>query len=309
MPSVAVVMGGSPEEHEPSLATGRACSEALCAIGYDVREVVYACNDFPSLMRSLSPSPDVVFNALHGSFGEDGCIQGLLELLHIPYTHSGVLASALAMDKPTAKRMLVACGIRTPQWRVVPAGRLALGEPLARPFVIKPPNRGSSHNVHVIDGKEPLPKAVLQARTSFLVERYIPGKELSVTVLEDEDGTPKALGVTEIIPPARFYDYRAKYALHGGARHVLPAVLPEEIRQLSMRWAIEAHDALGCRGISRSDFRYRERSGSAEELFYLETNSQPGMTPTSLAPEQACRRGLSLPQLCRRLVERAICDR
>lgn len=300
---VAVLMGGLSAEREVSLVSGEACARALEERGYRVSRIDVG-RDLPQ--RLLELRPDRCFNALHGRMGEDGRVQGLLDLLGIPYTHSGVLASALAMDKPMAKRIFASAGLRCPEGVETTPARLAReGAPLPPPFVVKPAAEGSSVGVAIsMDGdlRPVLARNDLGRHDRLLVETYVPGRELTCAVLDD-----RPLAVTEIRPRTDFYDYRAKYT-EGLSTHLVPAPLPEEIYTLVMDWSLRAHRALGCRGVSRADFRFDEARG-AEGLFLLEVNTQPGMTPLSLVPEQAAYCGITFGDLVVRLVEEARCDR
>jgi D-alanine-D-alanine ligase len=303
---VAVLMGGLSAEREVSLVSGEAVARALEERGYRVSRID-AGRDLPRALAEVRP--DVVFNALHGRFGEDGCVQGLLELLGVPYTHSGVLASALAMDKPMAKRLFAAAGIPCPEGRVVPVEAVLAGDPMPRPYVVKPTHEGSSVGVHIVREGEDNPLRQLNRWTfgrEVLVERYVAGRELTVTVLGD-----RALEVTEIRPRQGFYDYRAKYTEHQ-ADHLIPAPLPEADHARALDYALRAHRALGCRGVSRADFRYDDAEAAADPaaggLYILEVNTQPGMTPLSLVPEQAAHVGIGFADLVVRLVEEARCD-
>jgi D-alanine-D-alanine ligase len=301
---VAVLLGGRSAEREVSLSSGAGCARALREEGFDVVEIDPGENPAAQL---LDARVDCAFNALHGRWGEDGCIQGLLELLQIPYTHSGVLASSLAMHKQRTKDVYRAAGIPIVKSVIADrreAGREHLMEP---PYVIKPVNEGSSVGVYIIrkgDNRPPeeLTKPEWHLTDAMMVEEYVPGRELTVAVLGG-----KALGVTEITTDLAFYDYEAKYAA-GGSRHTIPADVPRLVAQEAMRLSVLAHEALGCRGVTRTDFRYDDTSGK-QRLVALETNTQPGMTPTSLVPEQAAYSGMSYGQLCRWLVEDASCDR
>ena len=296
---VAVLHGGMSAEREVSLRSGAQVIEALRKAGFEVRPVVVG-EDLGALIAALTPKPDVVFNALHGRFGEDGTIQGVLDYLGIPYTHSGVRASAMAMDKAAAKAVFSAAGLPVAPHRVIDVAELADHDPLPPPYVVKPVNEGSSVGVSIVypgDNK----RAEIIANWHYgpaMVEQYVPGRELTVGVLED-----RALVVTEIISNEKFYDYTAKYAA-GGSRHVLPAEVPENIAAAAKDIAVAAHRALGCRGASRADLRYDETTG---RVVLLEVNTQPGMTPTSLLPEQAAYVGLDFPALCAWMVERAQC--
>jgi len=251
--------------------------------------------------------PDVVFNALHGRWGEDGCVQGLLELMQIPYTHSGVLASALAMHKQRAKDVYAAAGLPIVKSIVVDRKAAAREHLMEPPYVVKPVNEGSSVGVFIIRKGDNRPPAELGSdkwdlSNLMMVEEYVPGRELTVAVLGSS-----ALAVTEISTNLQFYDYEAKYA-PGGSIHTLPARIPAAVATEAMRLAERAHAALGCRGVSRTDFRYDDTAGK-HRLVVLETNTQPGMTPTSLVPEQAALNGMSYRALCRWIVEDASCDR
>lgn len=298
---VAVLMGGWSAEREVSLSSGHECAKALRQAGWKVSEVDV---DRGIAARLTTLKPDVVFNALHGPIGEDGNIQGLLNILGIPYTHSGVRASAVAMDKPTAKDVFARHGLRCPEGRVVTLADFDDGEPLTPPYVIKPIDQGSSVGVHIVrEGDNYRPTAAdWPFGEQVLVERYVPGRELTVAVWDGE-----AMEVTEITSDRGFYDYEAKYA-EGGSVHLLPAPVPAEIHRQAMEVAAQAHRALGCRGISRADFRYDDTAGEPGQLYLLEINTQPGMTPTSLVPEQAAHHGVSFPELVSRMVEDARCD-
>lgn len=301
---IAVIKGGWSAEREVSLRSGAACAEALRAKGYDVSEIDAGRN----LAEQIGAAgPDAVFNALHGQWGEDGCVQGLLEVLNIPYTHSGVLSSALAMDKQRAKFVLERAGVPSPQGRVMLRKDAAGGHAMEPPYVVKPNAQGSSVGVYIVRKGDNRPPAELSSKEwalgeEVLVEQFIPGRELTVAVMGD-----RALCVTEITTDLAFYDYEAKYA-PGGSSHVLPAKIPAEIERLCLERALRAHQALGCRGVSRSDFRYDE-TRAGEKLFFLETNTQPGMTGTSLTPEQAAHCGISFPELCAWIIEDASCRR
>ena len=303
-PHTAVLMGGLSAEREVSLVSGEACARALEERDYRVTRVDAAEN---LAGRLLELRPEVAFNALHGRFGEDGRVQGLLDLLGIPYTHSGVLASALAMDKPMAKRVFAAAGLRCPEGADIELARvLDEGLPLAPPCVVKPAAEGSSVGVAIIRGTSLAPltqRNDLDPRQRVLVERFIPGIELTCGIL---DGEP--LAVTEIRPREGFYDYRAKYTA-GFADHHVPAPVPPSLYERVMAQALAAHRALGCRGVSRADFRYNPEEGEERGLYLLEVNTQPGMTPLSLVPEQAAYRGIAFADLVVRLVGTARCDR
>jgi len=301
---VAVLLGGRSAEREVSLSSGAGCARALREEGFDVVEIDPGQDPGRQI---LDAKPDCVFNALHGRYGEDGCIQGVLELVRIPYTHSGVLASALAMHKERTKDVYRAAGIPVVKSIVADrreAGREHLMEP---PYVIKPVNEGSSVGVYIIrkgDNRPPseLTRPEWNLTDEMMVEEFVPGRELTVSVMGE-----RALGVTEITTDLAFYDYEAKYAA-GGSTHTLPAKVSESVAREAMRLAILAHKVLGCRGVSRTDFRYDD-TGAKHRLIALETNTQPGMTPTSLVPEQAAHVGMSYAKLCRWMVEDASCDR
>ena len=298
-PRVAVLKGGMSAEREVSLVSGQACAKALREAGYtDVIEV--DCGpDLPVQLRDIKP--DVVFNALHGRWGEDGCVQGMLEWLRIPYTHSGVLSSALAMDKAKSKEVYASVGLPIVQSRLVRREEVAAGHVLPPPYVVKPNNEGSSVGVYMVREGENAPRLAETMPDMVMVETYAPGREFSATVMGD-----RALGVTDIITDG-WYDYDAKYK-PGGSRHEMPANIPAEITAACMDYALRAHQALGCRGVSRTDFRWDEARGLAG-LILLETNNQPGMTPTSLAPEQAAYCGITFAQLCDWMVKDASCNR
>lgn len=307
--TVAVLMGGRSAEREVSLVSGRACVKALRNAGYKVSEVTVD-EDISSLVKALNPAPDVVFNALHGRWGEDGCVQGLLELLRIPYTHSGVMASAMAMDKQMTKSIAGAAGVTSPEGIVVTPQEVAAGDVMDRPYVVKPAHEGSSVGVRIVqagDNQPPIDLSTWTFGDDVLVEQFIPGHELSVAVMGDEP-----LAVTEIQPRGGFYDYEAKYT-DGRADHLIPAPIPKAVTQAALQASLAVHRALGCRGVSRSDFRYDDTkpasNGAAKDhLYFLEVNTQPGMTPLSLVPEQAAHRGISFADLCAWMVENATCD-
>ncbi len=274
---IAVLMGGMSAEREVSLNSGKACAAALRDKGYEVSEIDVS-RDMAALVKALSPKPDAVFNALHGRWGEDGCIQGLLELLQIPYTHSGVLASALAMDKQMAKTVVATAGVTSPEGLVIKARDLGDTDPMPRPYVVKPVREGSSVGVRIVregDNQPPIDVHGWEPETELLVEPFIAGRELTVSVMGD-----RALGVTDIITDG-WYDYDAKYK-EGGSRHVLPADIPAPIFEACLDYALRAHNVLGCRGVSRTDFRWDDRCGLAG-LILLETNTQPGMTPSLIS--------------------------
>jgi D-alanine-D-alanine ligase len=301
MKKVAVLMGGLSAEREVSLTSGAAVQKALEEMGYKVT-AIDAGSDLASQLQKAKP--DVVFNALHGRFGEDGCVQGVLELMAIPYTHSGVLASALAMDKPMAKQVFRAQGLQTPEGRVVHRDEMLSKEPMPRPYVVKPINEGSSVGVMIIreEDNQRFDSQSWPFGEWVLVEPYIKGREVQVAVLDGE-----ALGAIEIKPLGRFYDYEAKYTA-GKAEHIMPAPLSPERYAEVCRYAEQAHAALGCRGLTRSDFRYDEENAGKNPFYLLEVNTQPGMTPLSLSPEIAAHKGISFNQLVQRLLETATLD-
>ncbi len=298
-PKVVVLMGGPSAEREVSLSSGRECAAALRDAACDVIEVD-AGPDVAARLQEIAP--DVVFNALHGRWGEDGAIQGLLEWLRIPYTHSGILASALTLDKQRTKDVYRKVGLPVVESILASADAVRAAHVMPPPYVVKPYNEGSSVGIYIVneDANGP-PQLADDMPEQVMVETFAPGRELTTTVMGD-----RALTVTDIIT-AGWYDYHAKYA-PGGSRHELPADVPQEIFDACMEYALRAHQALGCRGVSRTDFRWDETRG-LDGLILLETNTQPGMTPTSLTPEQAAHVGVTFPELCRWMVEDASCDR
>ncbi|MDB5420807.1 MAG: D-alanine--D-alanine ligase, partial [Brevundimonas sp.] len=303
---VAVLMGGLSSEREVSLTSGKGCADALEGQVARVSRVD-AGRDLAAVLTELKP--DVVFNALHGDWGEDGCVQGVLETLAIPYTHSGVLASALAMDKDKSKAVLKAAGVVVPGGGLYDRHEVARRHVLPPPYVIKPNAEGSSVGVYLVrEGANTPVTEVGDPSWTYgemvMVEPFIPGKELCVAVVGEKTG-PRALTVTDITPTKGFYDYEAKYA-PGGSTHALPADLPAHVFEAALRQSELAHVAMGCRGVSRSDFRYDDVK---DELVFLEVNTQPGMTPTSLVPEQAAYVGMSYQDLVRWIVEDASCPR
>ena len=303
---VAVLMGGWSAEREVSLNSGAACANALESVGYRVTRIDVDRNIADTL---TGLKPDVCFNALHGKWGEDGCVQGILETLEVPYTHSGVLASALAMDKERAKTAFNAAGIPVAESLVVSPIAAARQHLMQPPYVIKPVTEGSSVGVFIVreDHAHP-PQELTRPDWAFgnvMVERYIGGRELTCAVLGD-----RPLGIIDILPAEglSFYDYEAKYA-KGGSRHVLPAQISPNIYEFIQKLALDAHNALGCRGVSRADFRFDDRPEGTGELVCLEVNTQPGMTATSLVPELAAHAGLTFGELVRWMVEDASCNR
>ena len=303
---VAVLMGGLSPEREVSLSSGRMCADALEGQAARVTRVD-AGRDLAQVLAELKP--DVALNALHGVWGEDGCVQGILETLQIPYTHSGVMASAVAMDKDKSKAVLKAAGIAVPGGGLFDRHEVAARHVIAPPYVVKPNAEGSSVGVYLVreGANRPIAEVGEPDWTSgeqVMVEPCIAGNELAVPVLGEKSG-PRALTVTDITPTKGFYDYEAKYA-PGGSRHVLPADLPAHVFEAALRISERAHTALGCRGVTRSDFRYDDLN---DDLVLLEVNTQPGMTPTSLAPEQAAFTGMAYADLVRWMVEDASCPR
>lgn len=305
---VAVLMGGWSSERDVSLSSGNACADALETAGYKVTRVDVG----RSIGRVLDDlRPDVAFNALHGPFGEDGRVQGVLEILEIPYTHSGVLASALAMDKVRAKLVAAAAGVNVTEHVVTSRSEAAKTHVLPPPYVVKPIYEGSSFGVVIVPEGQSSPPQSLNADAwpygeTVMVERYIPGRELTCAVM-GAPGEEEALDVIEILPvSSRFYDYESKYA-EGGSKHVLPAEILPFVYQNVRTFALQAHRAIGCRGVSRSDFRF-DADGTGE-LVWLEINTQPGMTPTSLVPEMAELAGYDFPALVSWMVEDASCGR
>ena len=301
---IAVLMGGRSAEREVSLSSGRGVVKALREEGFDASPLDPGDNPGQQLFEAR---PDAVFNALQGRFGEDGTLQGILEWMRLPYTHSGVLSSALSMHKERTKDIYRAAGLPVVKSIVCDrreAGARHLMEP---PYVVKPVNEGSSVGIFIIRKGDNRPPAALGAddwnlSSEMMVEEFVPGRELTVSVMGE-----RALCVTEITTDLEFYDYEAKYA-PGGSKHVLPAQVPESVARDCMEMSAIAHKALGCRGVSRTDFRYDD-TGAKSRLILLETNTQPGMTPTSLVPEQAAYIGMSYAKLCRWMVEDASCDR
>nr|WP_082152642.1 D-alanine--D-alanine ligase [Candidatus Rhodobacter lobularis] len=298
-PKVAVLMGGPSAEREVSLSTGHECAEALRGEGFEVVELD-AGADIVARLGEIQP--DVCFNALHGRWGEDGCVQGILEWLRIPYTHSGVLASALAMDKERTKAALRAAGLPVAHSVIADKSEVQARHIMQPPYVVKPNNEGSSVGIYIVQKSANQPPFLNEEMPErVMVESYVAGRELTTAVIGD-----MALTVTDIITDS-WYDYHAKYDA-GGSRHVLPADIPQEIFDACLSYAKRAHNVLGCRGLTRTDYRWDEEKG-LDGLIILETNTQPGMTPTSLAPEQAEHMGISFGQLCRLLVEDASCNR
>lgn len=303
---VAVLMGGWVNERPVSLSSGRECADALEEAGYRVTRIDVDRN-VSSVLQKLQP--DVAFNALHGPFGEDGCIQGILEFLNIPYTHSGVMASSLAMHKIKAKAVMQEAGVPVTQDIVVNRHDIQREHPMKPPYVLKPISEGSSFGVLIVKEDQEFPPQEL-SRTDWpypdvlMCEKFIDGRELTCAVMDD-----RALGVIDIIPMGHsFYDYDAKY-VEGGSKHILPAKISPIVYQTIETLAVKAHQALGCRGVSRADFRFDEREDGTGNLICLEVNTQPGMTPTSLVPEMAAYKGMSFRDLVSWMVEDASCCR
>lgn len=279
---VLVLMGGLSAERDVSLVSGNACAEALRRCGYSV-ECFDTAQGLPALIQVLGAGPDVVFNALHGPWGEDGRIQGVLDLMGIPYTHSGMLASAMAMDKTVTRNILSSAGIRFAPGGVYSRSDFERGEPMSRPYVIKPLAEGSSKGVKIVHAGDASISAVDWAfGDTVLVEKFIPGRELTVAVMGG-----RALAVTELRPHKGFYDYAAKYE-PGRTQHLLPAPIPPEVRDQALREALAAHELMGCRGMTRTDFRYNDRPETevGAGLYMLEINTQPGMTPSASRPSR-----------------------
>ncbi len=303
---VAVLMGGLSSEREVSLTTGAGCADALERLGAKVSRVDVG-RDVAQVLAALKP--DVAFNVLHGGWGESGVVQGVLEVLGIPYTHSGVLASALAMDKDKAKAVMAAAGVPVPGGGLFDRFEAAREHVMAPPYVVKPNSEGSSVGVFLVfEGANSPPQELASPAWTYgeqvMIEPYVAGKELAVTVMGEAAG-PRALTVTEIIAATGFYDFQAKYG-EGGSRHVVPAPIPPAIFETCLRMAERAHVALGCRGVTRADFRYDDLK---DLLVLLEVNTQPGMTPTSLVPEQAAHLGVGYDDLVRWITEDASCPR
>ncbi|MBB3808959.1 D-alanine--D-alanine ligase [Pseudochelatococcus contaminans] len=299
---IVVLYGGFSTEREVSLVSGQACADALRSKGHDVA-LVDPADGVKTLVAALDPDRDIVFNALHGHLGEDGSVQGLLDLLRVPYTHSGLLASAVAMNKALSRDIFTRAGLRCAAGKLCTRDDFRDGHPLPPPYVIKPVAEGSSKGVRIVQAGD---NAIASDEDwhygdHVLVEKFIEGRELTVAVL---DG--KALAVTELRTSEGFYDYDSKYTA-GRTQHLIPAPIPAEITEQALRWAEIAHTVLGCRSLSRSDFRYDDRpeAGSDGGLYILETNTQPGMTPLSLAPEQAAYVGISFADLVDGLVKTA----
>lgn len=299
MARVVVLLGGLSPERSVSQSTGQGAAAALRRLGHEVAEIDPQEAQWPEAIKSFQP--DAVFNCLHGEWGEDGRIQGVLDFMRVPYTHSGVLASALAMDKDKSKAIFAQAGLPLAQGKLMHRLEVAKAHPMPVPYVVKPNAQGSSVGVYIVrEGANRPPEELLDPDWTFgdevMVEEFIAGKELTVAVLGD-----KALAVTEILPSVDFYDFRAKYG-EGGSRHNVPAAIPAHVTQAALEAALIAHRALGCRGLTRSDFRYDPEK---DRLVILEVNTQPGMTPTSLAPEQAAYCGMDYDALVAWILEDA----
>ncbi len=304
---ILLLRGGLSAEREVSLTSAAEVERALRKAGFDVTTFDPGWNVAEVLPQALE-GVDVVFNALHGKWGEDGNIQGLLNFARVPYTHSGVLASSLAMDKPRSKLLFAAAGIPIVHDRPVTLAELrAQGDPLPRPFVIKPSCEGSSVGVRIVqDGDGPIDLSGLEGYGSLMAEEFVPGRELTVSVLQDRGGQPRALAVTELETDGGFYDYHAKYSVEAKTRHIVnPGNLPADVHEALLRWSEAAHKTLNCRGATRADFRYDSDSG---RIAILEVNTQPGLTPLSLLPEQALAAGMDFTTLVTWMVENAACD-
>ena len=306
---IAVLMGGWSAEREVSLSSGAGVADALESLGHRVTRIDMA-RDVAA--RLAEANADLVFNALHGTPGEDGSVQGLMDLMGLTYTHSGMATSVIAIDKVLTKQALVPHGIPMPGGRIVKSAEVFDADPLARPYVLKPVNEGSSVGVAIVTDQgnygNPIARDAKGPWAEFdelLAEPYVRGRELTTAVLGGADG-PRALGVTELRPKSGWYDYDAKYT-DGVTEHLFPAPIPDEITQACMALAVDAHRLLGCRGASRSDFRWDDERG-VDGLFLLEVNTQPGMTPLSLVPEQARHTGMSYPELVQVIVDEALRD-
>jgi len=303
---IAVLMGGWSSEREVSLVSGNGVADALEGLGHRVTRIDM---DRDVAVRLAEAKPDIVFNALHGTPGEDGTVQGMMDLMGLPYTHSGLTTSVIAIDKELTKQQLVPHGIRMPEGKVISSESLFEGDPLPRPYVLKPVNEGSSVGVAILKERDnhgtPIHRAAhgpWQTFSTLLAEPFIRGRELTVAVLGD-----RPLGVTELVPTSGFYDYEAKYT-DGLTTHICPAEIPGDVAAVAMDMALRAHRLLGCRGTSRSDFRWDDERG-ADGLYLLEVNTQPGMTPLSLVPEQARHVGMSYSELVQAIVDEAMAQR
>tara|TARA_Y100001970_G_scaffold294367_1_gene451758 strand:- start:2655 stop:3578 length:924 start_codon:yes stop_codon:yes gene_type:complete len=299
---IAVLMGGWSSERDVSLVSGNAVAKVLGDRGYKVSKIDVD-HSFSEKLKKIKP--DAVFNALHGRWGEDGCVQGALEILKIPYTHSGVLASAIAMNKPIARRMFISAGIQCPDSIIIDRNDVIAGKGMEPPFVVKPINEGSSVGVIIVTEKSDL--SLLDSSEwiwgeKIIVERFIPGRDIQVAVMGD-----KAIGAIEIRPKGKFYDYESKYT-PGRAEHFMPAPIHPDIYSEALSIAETSHCVLGCRGVTRADLRYDDSEGNSGKLYMLEINTQPGMTPLSLVPEIAADVGIEFPDLVQWMIKEAKCD-
>jgi D-alanine-D-alanine ligase len=302
---VAVLMGGPSAEREVSLVSGAACAKSLRELGHQVTEIDVTL-DIAAVLAAIEPQPDVIFNALHGRYGEDGCIQGVLEYVGVPYTHSGVLASALAMNKPAARKLFAQAGLACAEGRTATRDEVLAGAVMDPPFVVKPLNEGSSVGVKIVMENGDIPALAedeASGSAEVLVERYIPGREICVAVMGN-----KALGAIEIRPKDGFYDYEAKYT-DGKAEHLMPAPLDDSAYAEALDVAHTAHSSLGCRGVTRTDLRFDDTGAGAGQFYVLEINTQPGMTPLSLVPEIAAHAGIDFGALISWMLEDASCPR
>ena len=301
---VTVLMGGMSAERDVSLDSGKACAKALAQIGFDVTSLD-AKDDF--IEKLIKNKPDKVFNALHGRFGEDGSIQGLLEHLKIPYTHSGILSSAIAMDKLTSKKIFKDAKIYSPDYQVIKTLEDFQSSKIGYPCVVKPNNEGSSVGVYVFNESKKADKdiivSLLKIYNFLILEKYIPGREIQVAVMGS-----KALGGIEIVPTRSFYDYEAKYSANAKTKHIIPVKINEADYKKILDIALQAHNILGCRGVTRSDFRYNE-SDKVNKIYILEVNTQPGMTSLSLVPEIANYYGISFNELVKWIINDASINR
>jgi len=301
---VTVLMGGISAERDVSLDSGKACAKALSEIGFDVTSLD-AKDDF--IEKLIKNKPDKVFNALHGRFGEDGSIQGLLEHLKIPYTHSGILSSAIAMDKLTSKKIFKEANISSPEYQVIKTVKDFQSSKIGYPCVVKPNNEGSSVGVYIFNepkkSDEDTVVTLLKKYSFLILEKYIPGREIQVAVMGS-----KALGGIEIVPTRSFYDYEAKYSANAKTKHIIPVKINEADYKKILDMALQAHNILGCRGVTRSDFRYNE-SDKVNKIYILEVNTQPGMTSLSLVPEIANYYGISFNELVKWIINDASINR
>ena len=306
MKNIAVLVGGPGSEKKISLITGQQCHKVLIDLGYHSTIIEVDQNIAAKLEKTR---PDICFNAMHGKWGEDGCIAGLLNILNIPYTHSGVMASSIGMDKLVTKKILQSEDIRFPTSKKTNKAKLISGDPLPRPYIVKPSNEGSSLNIYIINNKYSTPPFTIENipfsdTQEVMAEDYIPGRELTVGIIDTAKHGLKALTVSQMDTDFEFHSFDSKYTQNGSQR-ILPAPLPTKVFEQAQEWALKAHKALSCRGASRSDFRFDDQ---ANRLYMLEINTHPGLTPTSMYPEQAAFCGISFPDLISGLVESARCD-